>query len=138
MDLTKNENLKATKNIDVRTKAKRVLSSNDITQAEELEFQKYIQKCFVAAASHLQIKLTLNNKVIEEAQYLHPERRSGPCSTNAISNLALMIAKTFAANQAQTLFNVSSETLVDDIVDKVRRHQWVMYKMNDIPDTYLL
>ena len=75
LNLDKKDHLKSTKLIKVGTKARSLIQNGLVIDEEVVNFS-YCCKCFVVAASYLQINLPLNNKILEYAQYLHPERRN--------------------------------------------------------------
>ena len=63
----KKDHLKPTKLIEVGTKARTVIQNGLVADEEVVKFCSYCCKCFVAAASYLQISLPFNNKILEYA-----------------------------------------------------------------------
>ena len=128
------ENLKSKALIDIGTKAKLLLS--EIPDQDKVAFfRSSCLKCYVSATDYLQINLPFNNKVIEHAQFLHPEKRNHAESKSAISNLALKVTGVFG-KKSQSVFQTTESN--PEIVDLIR-DQWSQYQIDDIPPfTYLI
>ena len=137
LDLGKKENFKSDKFVEVGTKAKLLLHENVIDDQAVNNFRSSCLKCYVAATSYLQANLPYNNKVIQYAQYLHPEKRNDSMSTSAISNLALKLINVFG-KKANNAFEVPYDVSQSEIIDMIR-HQWKMYQLEQIPkSSYVL
>ena len=85
---------------------------------------------------YLQTYLSFNNKLIENAQYLNPEKLNDTNSTSAISNLALKIVNVFGS-KANHVFDVRSDLSPSALVDIIR-YQWKMYQLEQIPKSMYL
>ena len=75
LNLNKKESLKPKPFVDVGTHVKLLLEG--IADDEKVKgFRSSCLKSCVTATTYLQQNLSLNNKIIEYAQYLHPEKKS--------------------------------------------------------------
>ena len=79
--------------IDIGIKAKLLYSGNLFLVENEEQFRKNCLKCFKVSVEYLLSHLPHNNKLIQYAQYLHPQKRNLKGSTNGISNAALYITQ---------------------------------------------
>ena len=117
INLNKESNLIYLNLIEFGTKAKHLLSASIL---DETVFRKNCLKFYISAATQLQMKLPFDNKVILHAQYLHPKKQKEAHSTSPISNLSFKIVSTLG-NETNKVFGSSYDTLVNDIVDKIRQ-----------------
>ena len=128
------ENQKPASLIEIGTNA-RLKISEIPDQAKIDSFRSSCLKCYVSATDYLQKHLPFNNNVIEQSQFLHPEKRNHPSSKSAISNLALKVTKALG-KKSQIVFQTNKSD--SDIVDLIR-DQWRLYQVDDIPQsTYLV
>lgn len=133
LDLGKKDTLKSKRLIDIGTNAKMLLLEI-VDEEKENSFRSSCLQCYVQATEYLQQNLPFNNKIIEHAQYFHPEKRNHSMSTSGISNLALKITKVFGKS-SQKVFDAGKSP--NEIVDLVRS-QWKMYQVEEIhPSSYL-
>ena len=115
IDLHKKENLKSAKLIEIGTKARSLIQDSLLLDSDIATFRSSCRICYVEAASYLQVNLPFNNKVLEYAQFLHPQKRNDRLSLNSIANLALKITNVFGPKSYQA-FNVSSDKSPADIL----------------------
>ena len=95
IDLSKKEKLKSSKLVEIGTGARRSIQDDLLQDDSAATFLSSHRKCYIEAASYLQTSLLFNNKVIEYAHYLHPEKKNDRLSLNAIANLAIKITNVF-------------------------------------------
>ena len=93
IDVSRKSSCKKASLIDIGTKAKLLFSGNLIPAENEEQFRKNCLKCFKVSVEYLLSHLPHNNKLIQYAQYLHPQKRNLKGSTNGISNAALYITQ---------------------------------------------
>ena len=67
LNWNKKDHLKSTKLIEVGIKARTMIQNGLVADEEVVKFCSYCCKCFVTAASYLQISLPFNNKILEYA-----------------------------------------------------------------------
>lgn len=89
IDLRKKENLKSANLFETGTKAWSFIHGDLAVEDAIVTFLKSHLKCYVEAASYLQVNLALNNKVIEYAQFVNPQKRKDQMALSSICNLAL-------------------------------------------------
>ena len=124
--------LKPLSKIDVGTKAKTLISNNSVIKDDDTEkFRKNCLNFYVTAVQYLQSNLPYDILLLQNAQYLHPEKRSALEATSAISNLALKIISVLNNNNALfKVFGVSGATS-ESVVDLIRG-QWKFFLLEDI------
>ena len=133
LNLNKKESLKVKPFIDFGTNAKLLLEG--ITDDEKVKgFRSSCLKSYVTATTYLQQNLPFNDKIIEYAQYLHPEKRNHSMAKSGISNFTLKLAKVFG-KKSQAVFKTSATQ--SEIVDLVRS-QSSMYQIEEIPPSMYL
>ena len=116
LNLNKKESLKSKLFIDVGTHAKLLLES--IADDEKVKgFRSSCLKSYVTATTYLQQNFPFNNKIIEYAQYLNPEKRNHSMAKSGISNLTLKLVKVFG-KKSQAVFKTSATP--SETVDLVR------------------
>ena len=71
---------------------------------------------------------------IDDAHYLHPQKRNHSMAKSGISNLTLKFAKVFG-KKSQAVFKTSATP--NEIVDLLRL-QWSMYQIEEIPPSMYL
>ena len=86
---------------------------------------------YITTVRYLLSTLPLSSKILKDAQYLHPDKRSSSASLNAISRLSLKISSTLK-NHLEKVFSVQESTSVNDVCDMIRS-QWLTYQLQDIP-----
>ena len=86
---------------------------------------------YITTVRYLLSTLPLSSKILKDAQYLHPDKRSSSASLNAISRLSLKISSTLK-NHLEKVFSVQESTSVNDVCDMIRS-QWLTYQLKDIP-----
>ena len=97
--------------IELGTKARSSIQSCIAGDTEVAKFRLYCGKCFVEAASYLEINLPFSNKILEYFQYLHPEKQNNSLSLDSISNLILKIANIFGIRLIYLMFNLIKSQL---------------------------
>ena len=129
VDVTKNQ-LKL-EQIDVGTRASAIINSFDINSDKKESFRKKCLSFYVSSTNYLVSKLPLSNKILKDAQYLHPQKRNSSSSQNAVVRLCSIIAYNMK-NHLQNIFNVPENTTVSEVCDLIK-NQWQVYQLQDIP-----
>ena len=137
IDVCKSTNCKSASFVEIGTKARllvgdRTLITNELTET----FRKSCLSFFVTAIHYLQVHLPHSTPVIKHAQFLHPEKRTLPGATNAISNLSLKVT-TVVENKLCSVFKVNKDVSKESVVDMIRT-QWMMYQNEDLPESFYL
>ena len=93
LDVYNRNHQKSLRLIEIRTKAKVLLSGNLVRGEKQDLFRKECQLFYSKVVMYLQQNLPFDVTILKYAQFLHPEKRNNPGSTSGISNLALKVAK---------------------------------------------
>ena len=131
IDLRKKENLKSASLIEIWTKARSLIHDDPAVDDAIATLHTSCLKCYVEAASYLQVNLPFNNKAIEYAQFLHPEKRNDQMVLSSICTFALKVVNVFRS-RSSLVFYVSPDMSSDDFVNIIR-NQWRMYQAEAIP-----
>ena len=130
------KNIKSLNHIDVGTKAKMLLSNNEImASSKEKKFRMDCRSFFVTAVQYLQSNLPYDVSLLQHAQFIHPEKRNSPGSLNAISNLAIKITSVLNNNNClDKVFGVKGATK-ESLVDQIR-DQWRFFQNEEIKEEW--
>ena len=133
------KNIKPFSALDLGTKAKILLSNNDImSSGAEKKFRKDCVNFFITAVQHLQKNLPYDVSLLQHAQYVHPEKRNAPEATSAISNLAMKITSVLGNEDCLSKVFGVKDCTKESITDMIR-NQWKFYQNEDVQrEWYLL
>ena len=107
--------------------------SQNVIMASDIE-KKFHQDCldfFITAAQYLQSNLPYDLSLLEQSQYIYPDKSNASESLSVISNLAVKI--TSALNNNNCIYkvfhvkNASTNSIVDQVCS-----QWQLFQNQDI------
>ena len=117
LNLNTKESLKPKPLIDVGTHAK-LLLEGIADDEKEKGFRSSCLKSYVAATTYLQQNLPFNNKIIEYAQYLHPQKRNHFMAKSGISNLTFKLTKVFEKKSQAVFKPLPHQTRLSTLWDR--------------------
>ena len=106
-----------------------------LTRMISREWRECLQ-FFLVATNCLWLHFPFQVNVLKYGQYLHHEERNSFGATNAISNLALKVAKK-VKSQLSIVFGVQGIVSVESIYDQIH-NQWIVYQNQNIPETFYI
>ena len=120
---------------EMGAKTKSLLRELDLLQKKKFE-EEVVTAFYVASTGYLLEKLSLNNQVLIDANYLHPNMRLKKGAVNTICRLALEVCNCLG-NAIYGLFEIKKESTIDDLCDIIKR-EFRSYQTESIPDSYFM
>ena len=120
-------------------KAELFFLQGDVLEERKVKFRRECLSFCVTAVTLLQKNFPFTAPVIQDAQFLHPEKRNNPASLTAISKLTLVIADVLQSTVGDSVlpkvFHTQPTLKTEDIFDLVRS-QWKLYQTECVPEEF--
>lgn len=135
VNLKDKSNIKHQIEVDVSAGVQKILNKIEKT-VDVFQIRNEFRNCMIAIVDYLQHRLPLDNIILHDLQYLHPQLKYHENSTGSICRLSTTIGQVFSSVLQKT-FSLTEGFSIERFVELIKS-QWLLYQTEDIPASWYL